>query len=309
MGASPQILTRDPKMAPNPADVPWHGGEPCILGIDEAGRGPVLGPMVYAAAYCPQSSVGALNALGADDSKQLTEAQRDKLREKIDRAPFLGTTTTVLTAEELSKKMLRKNKYNLNLISHDTALALVETAMNEGIQVAEIYVDTVGDPGRYAEKFRNRFPQIGKVVVAKKADATYRIVGAASIVAKTTRDRQIREWVFPEEQRSARYSDGEGNMPVVFPAARGSGYPGDPLTKAWMVKSFDKVFGFPNFVRFSWGTTRTILEKDGVSVDWYVFNFTELRSRPCRCAAHLNIFYRFHASKFLYVSFRTKGKR
>ncbi len=61
---------------------------PCILGIDEAGRGPVLGPMVYAAAYCPKTHIKALNALGADDSKQLTAEQREGLLEKISGAPF-----------------------------------------------------------------------------------------------------------------------------------------------------------------------------------------------------------------------------
>lgn len=256
---------------PTEEQEPWHKNEPCILGIDEAGRGPVLGPMVYTAAYCAKSSTVVLNALGADDSKQLSEEQRDNLRKKIDGAPFLRTSTCVLTADELSKKMLRKEKYNLNLISHDTALNLVENALNEGVNVTEIYVDTVGDPARYAEKFRNRFPQIPKVVVAKKADSTYRIVGAASIVAKTTRDRHIREWIFPEEERSAAFGPDDANRTIQFAGVRGSGYPSDPATKKWMEQSWDEIFGFPTFVRFSWGTTRTILQKRTIDVDWCVF--------------------------------------
>lgn len=256
-----------------PIDAVWASKEPCILGIDEAGRGPVLGPMVYAATYCPKSCEPALNALGADDSKQLSEQQRENLRHKIDSAPFLRSVSRVLSAHELSVKMLRKVKHNLNLISHETALSLVRQAMDEGANISEIYVDTVGNPDIYAQKFRDAFPNLKKIVVAKKADSTYRIVGAASIVAKTTRDRAIRDWVFPEEQRSANYGPSEPNAPVMYPEEKGSGYPGDPLTKKWMDESCDRIFGFPTFVRFSWSTTKTLLEKKSVEVDWCVVPF------------------------------------
>lgn len=255
--------------AMEPEEEIWKESVPCIVGIDEAGRGPVLGPMVYTAAYCPKVSVKPLKALGADDSKQLSEEQRNSLRKKIDGAPFLRYKTRILSAQELSENMLRKEKYNLNLISHDTAFELVQQILDDGINVTEIYVDTVGRPESYSAKFHDQFPQVGKIVVAKKADATYRIVGAASIVAKTTRDRNLREWHFPEEERSAGYAEGQANASVSFQDARGSGYPGDPLTKAWMEKNCDPVFGFPTLVRFSWGTTRLLMEKEAVKVDWY----------------------------------------
>lgn len=257
-------------MMANSEEEIWKERIPCVLGIDEAGRGPVLGPMVYTAAYCPKECLKALNALGADDSKQLTEEQRESLRVKIDNAGFLRSKTCVLSAQEISEKMLRKVKYNLNLISHDTALQLVEEVVAEGINVEEVYVDTVGNPESYAKKFRDRFPQIKKVVVAKKADATYRIVGAASIVAKTTRDRQIRDWNFVEEERSSSFSPNDSNMAVKFCGPLGSGYPSDPITKAWMQSNCDNVFGYPNFVRFSWGTSKTVLDKHAVRVEWYV---------------------------------------
>lgn len=227
---------------------------PCMLGIDEAGRGPVLGPMVYAAAICPLTHKEALKALGVNDSKQLKADQRDELRRKIDEATFLRTEETILDAELLSNQMLQRRKYNLNLISHDAALGLVQSALDAGSNVVEVYVDTVGSPDAYADKFRARFPMLRKVDVRKKADSVFRVVGAASIVAKTTRDRALERWECKED--------------MTLSTARGSGYPGDPATKKWLRGCVDKVWGFPSLVRFSWGTARTMLESHGALVDW-----------------------------------------
>lgn len=254
--------------------IQWDKDEPCLLGIDEAGRGPVLGPMVYAASYCPISMIDKLNKLQANDSKQLTEEQRDKLREKIESSSdFLQSRICVLPATELSEKMLRKVKVNLNVISHDAALDLVRQTIKNGVNIKQVFVDTVGTPHTYAEKFRNEFPQLEKVVVEKKADSKFKIVSVASIMAKTTRDKCIKQWAYPEMIRSESnfetYPIGQNdNDKVEFTFNKGSGYPSDPITKKWMENSYDEVFGFPNIVRFSWGTTKTILDKKGILVSW-----------------------------------------
>ncbi|PXF40606.1 Ribonuclease H2 subunit A [Gracilariopsis chorda] len=249
-------------------DSMWYPNTPCVLGIDEAGRRPVLGPMVYAAAVCPMSRLTDLRALGANNSKALREEHRDELRRKIQGAAFLRTFETILTGSFLSENMLRKEKYNLNLVSHDAAIGLVQKAMDHGINVAEIYIDTVGNLQHYAAKFRKRFSAVEKVVVAKKADATYPIVGAASIVAKTTRDRRIREWGFPEQRRSADFRPGDANIAVEFVGSTESSYLSDPITKTCIEQNCDVLFGFPTFVRFSWGTAKVILEKNAVRFEW-----------------------------------------
>ncbi|XP_017235339.2 ribonuclease H2 subunit A isoform X2 [Daucus carota subsp. sativus] len=215
--------------------LPKWGSEPCIMGIDEAGRGPVLGPMVYGCLYCPLSYENTLASLDFADSKTLKEEKREELFENLKADESIGWAVDVIDPRELSAKMLKKR------------------ALNTGVLLTEVYVDTVGDPEKYRTKLSDIFPSI-KFVVAKKADSLYPVVSGASIVAKVTRDRALRNWVFDESTE---------NMQRNF----GSGYPGDPQTKVWLEHHKHTVFGFPTLVRFSWGTCNSYF-KDGIEVLW-----------------------------------------
>ena len=86
------------------------------------------------------------------------------------------------------RSMYKRSKYNLNTMSHDTAIDLVKLALEKGVQVAEIYVDTVGPPEKYQAKLQEIFPA-QKVTVAKKADSLYPCVSAASICAKVCQNQ------------------------------------------------------------------------------------------------------------------------
>ncbi|RUS79987.1 hypothetical protein EGW08_012252 [Elysia chlorotica] len=229
--------------------------EPCWLGIDEAGRGPVLGPMVYGICFSPVADKEKFGSMGFADSKTLTEEQRDNIFSEINSAlDLLGWMVEILSPAYISRSMLRRDKYNLNALSHDCAIRLVKTAIERGVNVTELYVDTVGDPEKYQAKLKEVFPTID-VTVAKKADSLYPVVSAASICAKVARDKAVKNWEFQE-----RIILDEPNY--------GSGYPGDPKTKHFLEASFDRVFGFPDFVRFSWSTAALIMDRDGVPVEW-----------------------------------------
>ncbi|KAF9193575.1 Ribonuclease H2 subunit A [Haplosporangium sp. Z 767] len=230
----------------------------CILGVDEAGRGPVLGPMVYGICYCPLSKKDELAKLGFADSKTLKEDARDNLLEVImSRPDLIGWSVRVLSPMDISNSMLRKEKYGLNALAHDTTIQLLRETLASGVNLKEVYVDTVGPPETYQRKLENLFPSITKIVVAKKADSKFPIVSAASICAKVTRDDVLRHWVFAE-------SEMEDTISREF----GSGYPSDPKTKAWLRSNMDPIFGYPNIVRFSWETCKTLLETSGTSVRW-----------------------------------------
>lgn len=240
--------------------LPKWASKPCIMGIDEAGRGPVLGPMVYGCLYCARSYQKALSSLNFADSKTLKEEKREELFENLKADESIGWAVDVIDPRELSAKMLKKDKINLNEISHDSAIGLIKRVLNAGVLLTEVYVDTVGDPEKYRVKLSEIFPSI-KCVVAKKADSLYPVVSGASIVAKVTRDCALRDWVLDETAE---------NMHRNF----GSGYPGDPETKSWMDDHKHSIFGFPTLVRFSWGTC-TSYSKHIVDVLWDADNKDE----------------------------------
>lgn len=229
--------------------------EKCILGVDEAGRGPVLGPMVYGIAFCPVSKQSVLKTLGCADSKQLTEQQRDEIFVNANQEDYstesVGWAVDIISPNEISTSMLRRVKRSLNEVSMESAIGLIKKAIELEVNVAEIYVDTVGPPEKYQAKLKAIFPGI-KITVAKKADSTYPIVSLASICAKVSRDHTLKVWEFREGIEVPE--DGFG-----------SGYPGDPVTKRFL-QSCEPVFGFPRIVRFSWSTSENALNGSALAV-------------------------------------------
>uniref|UniRef100_A0A3P8Z620 Ribonuclease n=1 Tax=Esox lucius TaxID=8010 RepID=A0A3P8Z620_ESOLU len=226
----------------------------CCLGIDEAGRGPVLGPMVYGICFCPVSKKEDLKNLKLADSKTLTEEQREDLFLKLDEAKsFVGWALQILSPNTISTSMLQRSKYNLNALSHDAAIGLVQFVLDSGVQLKELFVDTVGPAAKYQEKLSQRFPGV-EVTVCPKADSLFPIVSAASICAKVRGHTAAKLLSLSSYQfLSVFYLEG---------------YFRDPKTKAWLLKYLDPVFGYPQFVRFSWSTAQTLLDSKAVPVHW-----------------------------------------
>lgn len=152
-----------------------------ILGIDEAGRGSVVGPMVYGMCFWHLSAQEA-NKIPKDfnDSKQLSEPQREKLYETILKTPEIGFSARVLHASEISRNMLRREPYNLNQMSHDAAISMIRNLVDRKIAVQICYIDTVGNPASYTRRLEREFPGI-EFIVESKADYKYAPCSAASI--------------------------------------------------------------------------------------------------------------------------------
>lgn len=233
-----------------------------IAGIDEAGRGPVLGPMVYSIAFYPiEDNEKKLIKIGFNDSKQLSEMQREKLFEKIFQNE-VGFIVDPLFAETLSTEMLKIDRRNLNTISHDSAIGLIGRVKELGFNLRAVYVDTVGKPDKYQKILAEEYPSIPNIIVSKKADSLFPIVGAASICAKVIRDRLLSEWQFKESLNKKTNRN------------FGSGYPGDQITKNWLENSMQHVFGFPSLVRYSWSTTTNLLV-NAAKVHW---NYEDMKA-------------------------------
>lgn len=262
----------------------------CVLGVDEAGRGPVLGmafylratfrtthrlyvqrltfpgPMVYGLLYLPLAAHESLLAETHhfDDSKVLTPTVRSSLMQALctqetDLYLNCGWATRVMSARDISAGMLKPaGTYNLNAQAMDATIELIKEVFAKGISVKEIYIDTIGSPSVYQKKLERIFPTT-KITVAKKADSLYPCVSAASVCAKVTRDAALE--VCHQHYASFSTSAAEG---------WGSGYPSDSKCTTWLKHNMDPIFGWGSECRFSWGTAKDLLDTKGNAnkVDW-----------------------------------------
>ncbi|OJJ44191.1 hypothetical protein ASPZODRAFT_135680 [Penicilliopsis zonata CBS 506.65] len=246
---------------------------PCVLGVDEAGRGPVLGPMVYSAFYLPMDLHHSLLARdhSFDDSKVLTPGVRANLMRLLCTPGHAlhescGWAVKVLSARDISAGMMRPGAavYNLNAQAMDATIEIIRGIVEEcNVDVREVYIDTIGNPASYQAKLEKIFPSL-KITVAKKADSLYPCVSAASVVAKVTRDIALE--LCYEATLEATTDLVENKSPET---SWGSGYPSDSKCTGWLRRNMDPVFGWGPECRFSWGTAKEMLDmKGGAMVDW-----------------------------------------
>ncbi|AMD18168.1 ribonuclease HII [Methanobrevibacter sp. YE315] len=197
-----------------------------ILGIDEAGRGSVLGPMVIAGVIVPEKMDKVLERMGVKDSKRLTPNRRTILSRKLRK--MFEYEIVVISAREIDE--LRADGVNLNEIEKNAMESILLKLKPEKAIVDAVDVKAE----RFQENLRN---DTGLNVIAEhKADDKYIEVSAASIIAKAERDSYISEL----------------NKEYIKSGGIGSGYPSDPTTKKFLSNyTYDEM---PDFVRRSWAT-------------------------------------------------------
>ncbi|WXG40935.1 MAG: ribonuclease HII [Candidatus Freyarchaeum deiterrae] len=205
-----------------------------IAGVDEAGRGPVLGPMVSAGVLIKEEDIPGLAELGVKDSKLLQPSNRERLAIAIlERAVKVSVKT--VSAREIDDA--KASGVNLNQLEV-RCFAEIINQLNPDIT----YVDAADvNPERFSLKIKNNLVVDTELISQHKADRDFLVVGAASILAKVERDRLVNEL--------KRF----GNV--------GSGYCHDPKTISFLKEWVREHGELPNFARHSWITARNILNE------------------------------------------------
>lgn len=202
-----------------------------VAGIDEAGRGPVIGPMVIAGVLIEDERVHVLYDLGVRDSKRLTLQRREKLYPEILKE-VKSYHVEVVDAKVID---LERGRKNLNVIELEGMAKIISKLRPDLVQVGSIEFKTE----RFRDKLLRRV-EVPEIVSAHHAEDLFPAVAAASIIAKVTRDRLV-----------AKLREIYGDF--------GSGYPSDPKTVEFLRHVINRG-ELPEFVRSSWGTVQRIVK-------------------------------------------------
>jgi len=217
-----------------------------LIGIDEAGRGPVIGPMVIAGVRTTEEAVEEFLEKGVKDSKRLTPGRREELAKLIRSRG--DVFMEVLGPERIDEE---RKKETLNLIeARNYAKVLANLLVDlepEQVKETTAYVDSVDvDEIRFRDTIKAFLPDSlkGVEIVSKhKADDIYPVVGAASIIAKTKRDADV------------------AAIAKELGKELGSGYPSDPVTVQFLEYWMQEHGELPPHVRRSWKTVKDLLRK------------------------------------------------
>ena len=200
-----------------------------VCGVDEAGRGSMLGPLVVAAISIEKSKINTLTEMGVKDSKKLSPKAREALYKKIIKLVD-GYAISKANPKQIDSAVFQHN------LNHLEAFHMAKTIKK--LQPAISYVDSCDVNETRFGKELAKLCKTGKIKSYHHADAKFVVVSAASIIAKVTRDRAI--------ARLAKIH------------AVGSGYPSDPKTVQFVREWFSKNSQMPSFVRKSWAPVKLI---------------------------------------------------
>lgn len=202
------------------------------IGVDEAGKGPVLGPMVAAAVRARPDSLPD----GVADSKRLTPARRESLDRRIRDGDGVDVGVGVVDVDRIDDPAT-----DMNTLTVEAQVEAVVAVAREEDPVLADAGDV--DAGRFGRRLREGVDDRGTTVTVTaehRADDAYALVGAASVVAKVERDRLV-----------SRIADEYGEV--------GSGYPSDPTTRTFL-REYVRTHGdLPGCARTSWSTCADLL--------------------------------------------------
>jgi len=203
---------------------------PVIVGVDEAGRGPVIGPMVVCGVAVSRERVEKINGMGLKDSKLLTPKKREEFAEKI--KEVCEYELIVVDSGQIDARVPGLNELEAECFSD----------LLRALKPKIAYLDACDvNAERFGHNVKRRLDFEVEVVARHNADRDIPIVSAASILAKVHRDLLIKE---------ISASIGEDV---------GSGYAHDPVTIGFLKAYYKKNKCMPPFVRKTWKTTADVI--------------------------------------------------
>ncbi|MDW8194390.1 MAG: ribonuclease HII [Nitrososphaerota archaeon] len=207
-----------------------------VAGVDDAGRGSVIGPLVIAGVLMEGEEIPKLVQLGVKDSKLLSPAAREKLAVQIMQIA-LKHAVVKLSPQEIDRFVeSRKKLHKLNWLEARAMAKVIEF-----LKPSLAYVDASDIvEERFKEQILRFLPFKVEIISEHKADRKYPVVSAASIIAKVERDREISEL-------KAKYGD------------FGCGYPSDPKTIEFLRRCIQTSGEYPDFVRKSWKPAKRVM--------------------------------------------------
>ena len=211
-----------------------------VAGVDDAGRGAVIGPLVIAGVLVKEEDLPRLKELGVKDSKLLSPHRREVLAVEI-RKIVQKYSVLKLQPEEIDVVVKSGRKlHKLNWLEAQTMARVIET-----LRPHRVYVDA---SDVLEERFKQHILECMSfkvdIISEHKADRNYVAVSAASIIAKVERDREIAEL-------ARVYGD------------FGSGYPSDQRTINFLKQLVEETGDYPEFIRKSWKPAKKIKNGKG----------------------------------------------
>jgi len=200
-------------------------------GIDESGRGCLVGDLVVAGVSVRRDRVPVLKEMGVRDSKLLSPKRRESLFEEIVKVSERVCSTRIPPHEIDAVVSAGVKYYRLNYLE-----ALYFARVADQLGASHVTVDASDtSPERFRNTISGSMKSRCRVSAFHKADRNFPVVSAASVIAKVERDRAVE--ILREE-----FGD------------FGSGYPSDPRTRAFFSELMGRKEGLPRFVRRSWKT-------------------------------------------------------
>ena len=211
-----------------------------IAGVDDAGRGAVIGPLIIAGILAKNEDLPLLKELGVKDSKLLSPRRREMLAIEIKRIVQQHSVEKLQPREIDVVVNSGRKLHKLNWLEAQTMAKVIAT-----LKPDRVYVDASDVlEERFKQHIVECLPFKIDIVSEHKADRNYVAVSAASIIAKVERDREI-------DLLQAVHGD------------FGSGYPSDSRTVSFLERLMQTSEEYPEYIRKSWKPARRIRDGKG----------------------------------------------